>query len=137
MRYSAGYCGRAGTISPLRDDTVTYNPYHPHCIIQHPFFFFLFYPVTPPRVPTSSRPAALNATPSRRAVPTRSAPTCTVSSAARPVRLRASPTPTPTSKRVSLGTTRLSTSTSRTLRSTFPVPRWPSVVSRRLRTATT
>jgi hypothetical protein len=55
------------------------------------------------RVPTSSRPAALNATPSLRASPTRSALTYTVSSAARLVPSLASNTPMPTSRRLSPG----------------------------------
>ena len=93
--------------------------------------------VTPRRVPTSSRPAALSATLSRRAVPTRSVPICTVSSAARLVPLRASPTPTPTSRRASPGRKTLCLPTSRTPRSTFLAPRWPLVVSRRRRTGTT
>lgn len=51
----------------------------------------------------SSRPVVLSATPSRLAVLTRSAPTSTVSSAVRPVRLRVSRTPTPTSRPMSPG----------------------------------
>jgi hypothetical protein len=51
-----------------------------------------------------SRLAVLSATPSRAVLPTRSAPTCTASSAVRPARPTATPTPTPTSRPVSLGT---------------------------------
>lgn len=51
----------------------------------------------------ASRLVALSATPLRLTVATRSAPTCTVSSAARPVSPRATPTPTPTSRLVSPG----------------------------------
>jgi hypothetical protein len=111
--------------------------------------------VTPRRVPSSSRPAASSATPSRPADPPRPVPLFTVCSDASPARLRATPTPTPTSRRVLSGTRRLSyvpalppltasvaddvssSSTSRTPRSSFPAPRWPSGVSRRLVTATT
>jgi hypothetical protein len=89
------------------------------------------------RVPTSSRPVAPSATPSRRTVATRLALPCTASSAARPVPSTATPTPTPTSRRASPGTTTPSSPTSRTPRSTSLVPRWPSVVSRRRRTGTT
>jgi hypothetical protein len=89
------------------------------------------------RVPTSSRPVAPSATPSRRTVATRSVPLCTASSAARPVPSRVTPTPTPTSRRASPGTTTPCSPTSRTPRSTSLVPRWPSVVSRRRRTGTT
>ena len=89
------------------------------------------------RVPTSSRPVAPSATPSRRTVATRSVPLCTASSAARPVPSRVTPTPTPTSRRASPGTTTPCSPTSRTPRSTSLVLRWPSVVSRRRRTGTT
>merc|ERR1712187_139012 len=92
---------------------------------------------TPPRVPSSSRPVAPSSTPLRPAVPTRSAPTFTVSSAVRLVPPRATPTPTPTSRPVLSGTRTLCSPTSRTPRSSFPVPRWPSLVSRRPRSATT
>lgn len=79
------------------------------------------------RVPTSSRPDVLSATPLRRTAATRSALPCTASGAARLVPSRATPTPMPTSRRALSGTTTLSSSTSRTPRSTSPVPRWPSV----------
>jgi hypothetical protein len=79
------------------------------------------------RVPTFSRPDVLSATPLRRTAATRSDLLCTVSGAARPAPLRATPTPMPTSRRALSGTTTLSSSTSRTPRSTSPVPRWLSV----------
>ncbi|KKP00518.1 hypothetical protein THAR02_07395 [Trichoderma harzianum] len=79
------------------------------------------------RVPTSSRPVALSATPSRPTAATRSALLCTASSAARPAPSTATPTPTPTSRPASPGTTRPSSPTLRTPRSTFPAPRWPLV----------
>lgn len=79
------------------------------------------------RVPTSSRLDVLSATPLRRTAATRSALPCTASGAARLVPSRATPTPMPTSRRALSGTTTLSSSTSRTPRSTSPVPRWPSV----------
>lgn len=64
--------------------------------------------VTPRRAPTSSRRVARSATPSRPVAPTRSAPRSTASSAARPAPSRVTRTPTPTSRRASPGTTRLS-----------------------------
>lgn len=88
------------------------------------------------RVPTSSRPDVLSATPLTRTVATRSVPPFTVSSAESLVPSMVTPTPTPTSKRVLSGTTRPSSTILRTPRSTFLVPRWPLVVSRRQRTAT-
>ncbi|CBF69865.1 cytochrome c [Aspergillus nidulans FGSC A4] len=95
-----------------------------------------FFQATLPRVLSSSRPVASSATLSRTAAATRSAPTSTVSSAVRLVRLRATPTPMPTSRPTSPGTRTLCSSTSRTPRSSSPVPRWLSVVSRRPRRGT-
>lgn len=83
--------------------------------------------VMPRRVPVCSRRAARSATPSRRTAATRSAPPCTASSDARLAPSRATPTPTPTSRRASSGTTTPCSPTSRTPRSTSPVPRWLSV----------
>lgn len=93
--------------------------------------------VTLRRVPTSSRPVVLSATPSRRTAATRSAPTCTASLAASLVPPPATASPMPTRTRALSGTTRPCSSTLRTPRSTFPAPRWPLVASRRRRTAMT
>lgn len=83
--------------------------------------------VTPRRVPTSSRPVAPSATPSRLVAATRSDLLCTVCSAASLARLTVTPTRTPTSRRVLSGMSLLCSTTLRTPRSTFPAPRWPSV----------
>lgn len=73
------------------------------------------------------RPAALSAIPLRLVAPTRLAPTSTVSLVARLALSRASRTQMPTGRKASPGRRRLCSPTSRTRRSTFPAPRWPSV----------